>query len=145
MPLNDNQIIKTNKKRYSRAETFHSFDYFVKEIGQDSQVNMSLSILKILKHKIKTHGDVMREEGSGKSVKLSEIDKNYILKLIADSPVNTSNRIALKLKNNYEVKVHRCTISQFLIEKGYKWKGSQFVKKNEQDQVNGVKFCIKNK
>ena len=36
----------------------------------------------------------MREEGSGRSEKLSEIHKNYILKLKADSPINTLNRIA---------------------------------------------------
>ena len=46
----------------------------------------------------------MREEGSGRPEKLSEIHKNYIQKLIADSPFNTSNRIAIKLKNNYEVR-----------------------------------------
>ena len=45
----------------------------------------------------------MREVGSGRFKKLLEIYKNYILKQIADSPFNTSNRIAIKLKNNYEV------------------------------------------
>ena len=92
--------------------------YSVKEIAQDSQVNMSLSTVKILKSKIKAHGSIMREEGSGRPIKLSEIHKNYILKLIADSTFNTSNRIAIKLKNNYEVEVHRSTISRFLVEKG---------------------------
>ena len=48
----------------------------------------------------------MIKEGSGRPEKLSEIHKNYILKLIADSSFNTSNRIALKLKNSYEVEVH---------------------------------------
>ena len=90
--------------------------YSVKEIAQDSQVNMSFSTVKRLKSKIKTHGSIMREEGSGRPEKLSEIHKNYILKLIADSPFNSSNRIALKLKNNYEVEVHRSTISRFLDE-----------------------------
>ena len=60
----------------------------------------------------------MREEGSGRHKKLSEIHKNYILKLIADSPFNTSNRVDMKLKNNYEVEVHRSTISRFLVQKG---------------------------
>ena len=120
--------------------------YSVKEIAQDSQVNMSLSTVKKLKSKIKAHGSIMREEGSGRPEKLSEIHKNYILKLIADSPFNTSNRIAIKLKNNYEVEVHRSTISRFLVEKGYKWRGSQIVyRNNEQDQENRLKFCIKNK
>ena len=62
----------------------------------------------------------MNEEGSGTPEKLSEIHKTYIQKPIANSPFNTSNRIVLKLKNNYEVEVHRCTISRFLFEKGYK-------------------------
>ena len=57
--------------------------YSVKEIAQDSQVNMSLSIVKILKSKINAHGGIMREEGSGRLEKLSEIHKNYIRKLIA--------------------------------------------------------------
>ena len=48
----------------------------------------------------------MRKEGSRKQEKLSEIHKNYILKLIADSSFNTSNRIALKLKNSYEVEIY---------------------------------------
>ena len=78
-------------------------------------------MVKRLKSKIKAHGSIMREEGSGRHEKLSEIHKkNYILKLIADSPFNTSNRIAINLKNNYEVEVHRSTISRFLVEKGYK-------------------------
>ena len=121
--------------------------YSVKEIAQDSQVNMSLSMVKRLKSKIKSHGGIMREEGSGRPEKLSEIHKkNYILKLITDSLFNTSNRIAIKLKKNYEVEVHRSTISRFLSEKGYKWKGSQIVyRNNEQDQENRLKFCIKNK
>ena len=78
----------------------------------------------------------MRKEGSRRPEKLSEIHKNYVVKLIADSPFNTSNRIAWKLKNNYEVetRVHRSTISLFLVEKGYKWKGQQIVyRNNEQD------------
>ena len=39
---------------------------------------------------------VLGEEGSGRPEKLSENHKNYILKLITDSPFNTSNRIALR-------------------------------------------------
>ena len=48
----------------------------------------------------------MREERSGRPEKLSEIHKNYILKLIADSSFNTSIRITLKFKNSFEVEVH---------------------------------------
>ena len=46
----------------------------------------------------------MREEGSGRPKSYQRIHKNYILKLITDSRFNTSNRIALKLKKNYEVR-----------------------------------------
>ena len=67
--------------------------YSIKEIAQDSQINISLSTVKRLKFKIKAHRSIMREEESGRLEKLSEIHKNYILKLIADSPFNTSNRI----------------------------------------------------
>ena len=88
----------------------------------------------------------MRSEGSGRPENLLEIHKNYIRKLIADSPFNTSNRIAFKLKNNYEAEVHRSTISRFLVEKDYKWKGPQIVfRKSVQDQENRHRFCIKNK
>ena len=51
----------------------------------------------------------MREDGSGRSEKLSKIHKKYILKLNANLKFNTSNRIALKFKNNYEVEVNRST------------------------------------
>ena len=74
---------------------------------------MSLSTVKILKSKIKAHGSIKRKEGLGRPEKLSEIHKNYIIKLKAYSPFNTSNRIAIKLKNNYEVEVHISTISRF--------------------------------
>ena len=107
---------------------------------------MSLSTVKRLKSKINAHGSIMREEGSGRPEKLSEIHKNYIRKLIADLTFNTSNRIVLKLKNNYEVELHRSTISRFFIQKGNKWKGPQIVyRNNEQEQDNRLKFCIKNK
>ena len=87
----------------------------------------------------------MREEGSGRPEKLSEIHKNYILKIIADSSFNTSNRITLKFKNSYEVEVHSYYF-WFLVEKSYKWKVPEIdYKYNEQDQENSLKFCIKNK
>ena len=41
--------VEDKQKRYSRVETLHSLSYFVIEIAQDSQVNMSLRMLKILK------------------------------------------------------------------------------------------------
>ena len=46
---------------------------------------MGLSKVKILKSKIKEHEIIVREEGSRRSKKLSEIHTNYILKLLADS------------------------------------------------------------
>ena len=65
--------VKKKTKKYSRVETLHSLGYSVKEIAQDSQVNMGLSTVKRLKYKIKAHGSIMREEGSGRPKKLSEI------------------------------------------------------------------------
>ena len=41
--------VKDFKKRLSRIETLHSLSCSVIEIAQDSQVNMSLRMLKILK------------------------------------------------------------------------------------------------
>ena len=61
----------------------------------------------------------MREEGSVSLEKLSEIHKNYILKLIADLPFHTSSKVKLNLKNNYEIEVHKSTISWFLVQKSY--------------------------
>ena len=54
---------------------------------------MSLRILKILKSKIKAYGSIIREQGSGRPEKLSEIHKNYTKKLIFDPPFNTINII----------------------------------------------------
>ena len=73
-------------------------------------------MVKRLKSKIKAHGGIMREEGSGRPEKPLEIAKN-ILKLITDEPLNVFNKIALKRKNNYEVEAHRSTISRFLVKK----------------------------
>ena len=50
----------------------------MKEIAQDSQVNMSLSTIKRLKIKIKAHGGIIREEGLERPEKLSEIHKKTI-------------------------------------------------------------------
>ena len=131
-------------KKYCKIENLLSLDYSVKEIAQDTQVNMSWCTVKRLKSKIKAHESIMRREGSGRPEKLSEIHKNYILKFIVDWPFNTSNRIDLKLKNNYEVEVHKSTISWFLVEKNHKRKGPQTVfRKSDQCQVNRFKFCIK--
>ena len=85
----------------------------------------------------------MREEGPRRPEKLSDIHEKIILKLIADSPFYTSNRIALKRKNNYEGEVHRGTIYRFLNEKDYEWRRPYFFKNNEKDQKNKLKFCIK--
>ena len=57
----------------------------------------------------------MRKE-SERPEKISEIHKNYFIKLISDSPLNTLNKIVLKLMNNNESEVHRKTILRFLIE-----------------------------
>ena len=75
-----------------------------------------------------------------------EIHKNYILKLIAYSPFNTSSIITLKLNNNFEVEVHRRTVFRFLIKMSYKWKGPQIAFRiNNKDKENRIKLCIKNK
>ena len=54
----DSQSKEDKQKKYSRVETLHSLGYSVKEIAQDSQVNMSLSTVKRLKSKIKAHGSI---------------------------------------------------------------------------------------
>ena len=36
--------VEDKQKRYSRYETLHSLNYSVKNIAQDSQINMSLNI-----------------------------------------------------------------------------------------------------
>ena len=40
--------VKRQTKRYNRVEALHSLDYFVKEIAQELQTNMSLSTEKKL-------------------------------------------------------------------------------------------------
>ena len=88
----------------------------------------------------------IREEGSGRPTKLLEIHQDFILKLLNDSPFNTCKRIALKLKNKHGIEVDRTTISRFLVDKGFKWKGPQIVfRNNEQDMQNRLEFCLKNK
>ena len=118
--------------------------YSVKEIAQNSQVNMSLSTVKRLKFKIKAHGSIMREVGSGRPEKLSKIHKNYILKLIANSSFNISNRIAINLNNNYEVEVHRSTFSRFLVEKGINGKDRRlFIETMNRTKRIGLNFVSK--
>ena len=146
--LTDAQLIKLSKedkaKRYNRVETLLSMGYSVQQIAEDAQVNMSLSTIKRLK--VREHGSIIREEGSGRPTKLLEIHQDFILKLLNDSPFNTCKRIALKLKNKYGIEVDRTTISRFLVDKGFKWKGPQIVfRNNEQDQQNRLEFCLKNK
>ena len=148
--LTDAQLIKLSKedkaKRYIRVGTLLSMSYSVQQIAEDAQVNMSLSQVKRLKAKIREHGSIIREEGSGRPTKLLEIHQDYILKLLNDSPFNTWKRIALKLKKKHGIEVDRTTISKFLVDKGFKWKGPQIVfRNNEQDQQNRLKFCLKNK
>ena len=148
--LTDAQLIKLSKedkaKRYNRVETLLSMGYSVQQIAEDAQVNMSLSTVKRLKSKVREHGSIIREEGSGRPTKLLEIHQDFILKLLNDSPFNTCKRIALKLKNKHGIGVDRTTISRFLVDKGFKWKGPQIVfRNNEKDQQNRLEFCLKNK
>ena len=50
--------------------------------------------------------------------------------------------IALKLKNNYEIKINKNNISEFLVENN-KCKRLQIIPKHEQNQVIGLKFELK--
>ena len=129
--LTNAQLIKLSKedkaKRYNRVETLLSIGYLVQQIAEYAQVNMSLSTVKILKTKVREHGSIIREEGSGRPTKLLEIHQDFILKLLNDSPFNTCKRIALKLKNKHGIEVDRTTISRFFVDKGFKWKGPQIV------------------
>ena len=148
--LTDAKLIKLSKedkaKRYNKVETLLSMGYSVQQIAEDAQVNMSLSTVKRLKAKVREHGSIIREEGSGRPTKLLEIHQDFILKILNDSPFNTCKRIALKLKNKHGIEVDRTTISRFLVDKGFKWKGPQIVfRNNEQDQQNRLEFCLKNK
>ena len=148
--LTNAQLIKLSKedkaKRYNRVETLLSMSYSVQQIEVDAQVNMSLSTVKRLKANVSENGSIIREEGSGRPTKLLEIHQNFIIKLLNDSPFNKCKRIALKLKNKHGIEVDRTTISRFLVDKGFKWKGSQIVfRNNEQDQQNKPEFCLKNK
>ena len=125
------QLTKLSKedkaKRYNRVETLLSMSYWVQQIAEDAQVNMSLSIVKRLKAKVREHGSIIREEGSGGPTKQLEIHQDFILKLLNDSSFNTRKRIALKLKNKHEIEVDSTTISRFLVDKGFKWKVPQIV------------------
>ena len=91
------QLIKLSKedkaKRYNRFKTLLSINYSVQQIAEDAQVNMSLSTVKRLKAKVREHGSIIREEGSGRPTKLLEIHQDFILKLLNDSPFNTCKRI----------------------------------------------------
>ena len=62
----DGQSKEDKQKRYNRVEAYIHWAILQKEIAQNSQVNMSLSTVNRLKSKIKTHGSIMREEGSGR-------------------------------------------------------------------------------
>ena len=148
--LTDAQLIKLSKedkaKKYNRVETLLSMGYSVQQIAEDAQVNMSLSTVKRLKAKARVNKSIIREEGSGRPKTLLVIHHDFILKLINDSPFNTCKRIALKLKNKNGIEVDKTTISRFLVDKGFKWKGPQIVFRNsEQDQQNRLEFYLKNK
>ena len=115
------QLIKLSKedkaKRYNRVETLLYMGYSIQQRAEDAQVNMSLSSVKKLKAKVREHGSIIREEGSGIPTKLLEIHQDFILKILNDSPFNTCKRIALKLKNKHGIEVDRTTISRFFEEK----------------------------
>ena len=64
----DNQIKEDKQTKYSRVKTLHSLDFSVKEITQDSQVNMSFSTVKRLKSKIK-HKEVLWEKKDHEGMK----------------------------------------------------------------------------
>ena len=91
--LTDAQLIKLSKedkaKRYNRVEALLSMGYSVQQIAEDAQVNMSLSTVKRFKAKVREHGSIIREEGSGRPTKLLEIHQDFIWKLLNDSPFNT--------------------------------------------------------
>ena len=95
---------------------------------------MSLRTVKRLKANVSENGSITRELGSGRPQKLLEAQKSFILKQITDSPYHTWNRIAVKLWSKHGVKVDRTTIFRFLVDNKYKWKGTQIVfRNNEQD------------
>ena len=95
------QLIKLSKedkaKRYIKVETLLSMSYSVQQIAEDAEVNMSLRTVKRLKAKVREHGSIIIEEGSGRPTKLLENHQDFILKLLNDSPFNTWKRIALKI------------------------------------------------
>ena len=134
------------EKRYQRVEILHSLGYSTAQIAEDSQVKMSKDTIKRWKSKIRQEGSIWRSEGSGRPKKLNNEHHLFILNLLHSSPFNTSKRIVYKLQNKFGLKIDRSTVSRFLVERGFKWKGPQVVfRNNEVDQKSRLEFCKENK
>ena len=134
------------EKRYQRVEILHSLGYFTAQIAEDSQVKMSKDTIKRWKSKIRQEGSIWRSKGSDRPKKLNNEHHLFILNLLHSSPFNTSKRIVYKLQNKFGLKVDRSTVSRFLVERGFKCKGSQVVfRNNEVDQKSRLEFCKENK
>ena len=130
------------EKRYQRVEILHSLGYSTAQIAEDSQVKMSKDTIKRWKSKIRQEGSIWRSEGSGRPKKLNNEHHLFILNLLHSSPFKTSKRIVYKLQNKFGLKVDRSTVSRFLVERGFKWKGPQVVfRNNEVDQKSRLEFC----
>ena len=111
------------EKRCQRVEILHSLGYSTAQIAEDSQVKMSKDTIKRWKSKIRQEGSIWRSEGSGRPKKLNNEHHLFILNLLHSSPFNTSKRIVYKLQNKFGLKVDRSTVSRFLVDRGFKWKG----------------------
>ena len=106
---------------------------------------MSKDTIKRWKSKIRQEGSIWRSEGSGRPKKLNNEHHLFILNLLHSSPFNTSKRIVYKPQNKFGLKVDRSTVSRFLVERGFKWKGPQVVfRNNEVDQKSILEFCKEN-
>ena len=131
---------------YQRVKILHSLGYSTAQIAEDSQVKMSKDTIKRWKSKIRQEGYIWRSEGSGRPKKLNNEHYLFILNLLHSLPFNTSKRIVYKLQNKFGLKVYRSTVSRFLVERGFKWKGPLVVlRNNEVDQKSRLEFCKENK
>ena len=134
----------SKEKRYQRVEILHSLGYSTAQIAEDSQVKMSKDkdTIKKWKSKIRQEGSIWRSDGSDRPKKLNNEHHLFILNLLHSSPFNTYKRIVYKLQNKFGLKVDRSTVSRFLVERDFKWKGPQVVfRNNEVDQKSRLEFC----
>ena len=133
------------EKRYQRVEILHSLGYSTVQIAEDSQMKMSKDTIKRWKSKIRQEGPIWWSEGSGRPKKWNNEHHLFILNLLHSSPFNTFQRTVYKLQNKFGLKVDRSTVSWFLVERGFKWKGLQVVfRNNEVDQKKRLEFCKEN-